>query len=50
MVLRYLALHYRGIEFYRVENMDNYLNKTMEFLNRQDEQFADDCKELFLNL
>ncbi len=48
MVLRYLALHYMGIEFYREETMDNYLNKTMEFLNRQDEKFIEDCKELFL--
>lgn len=47
MVLRYLALHYRGIDSYKVENMDNYLNKTMEFLNRQDEPFIDDCKQLF---
>ena len=48
MILRYLALHYMGIEFYKEETMDNYLNKTMEFLNRQDEKFIEDCKELFL--
>ncbi len=47
MVLRYLALHYRGIEFYKEETIDNYLNKTMEFLNRQNEQFIEDCKKLF---
>ena len=47
MVLRYLALHYMGIECYREETMDNYLNKTMEFLNRQDDRFIEECKELF---
>lgn len=47
MVLRYLALHYMGIECYREETMDNYLNKTMEFLNRQDGRFIEECKELF---
>lgn len=47
MVLRYLALHYMGIECYREETMDSYLNKTMEFLNRQDDRFIEECKELF---
>jgi hypothetical protein len=47
MVLRYLALRYLGMECYKEETMDNYLNKAMEFLNRQDDCFIKECKELF---
>lgn len=47
LVLRYLALHYLGIECYKEETIDNYLNKTMEFINEQDEQFIKKCSEDF---
>lgn len=47
MVLRYLALHYLGMVSYKEETMDNYLNKAMEYINRQDEQFIEQCSKLY---
>lgn len=49
MVLRYLALHYLGVDYYKDETIDNYLNKTMEFINKQDDSFIDNCTKLYFS-
>lgn len=47
MVLRYLALHYLGANEYKNCSIDEYLNKTMSFLNDQNDEFIEQCKELY---
>ncbi len=47
MVLRYLALHYLGVEAYKNCSIDDYLNKAMIFLNKQDDAFLARCKALY---
>lgn len=47
MVLRYLALHYLGANEYKNCSIDEYLNKAMVFLNKQDDSFIKQCKELY---
>lgn len=47
MVLRYLALHYLGPNEYKNCNIDEYLNKAMAFLNEQDDNFIEQCKDLY---
>lgn len=49
MVLRYLALHYLGPDGYKNCSIDEYLNKTMAFLNEQDDNFIEQCKELYFD-
>ena len=47
MVLRYLALHYLGAEAYKEDTMDNYLNNTMEFINKQNDIFIKECTDIY---
>ncbi|MCI9174558.1 MAG: DUF262 domain-containing protein [Lachnospiraceae bacterium] len=47
MVLRYLALHYLGPSEYKNCSIDEYLNKAMAFLNEQDDDFIEQCKDLY---
>ena len=47
MVLRYLALHYLGPNEYKNCSIDEYLNKAMAFLNEQDDNFIEQCKDLY---
>lgn len=47
MVLRYLALHYLGPNEYKNCSIDEYLNKAMVFLNEQDDNFIEQCKDLY---
>ena len=47
MVLRYLALHYLGPNEYKNCSIDEYLNKAMVFLNEQDDNFIQQCKDLY---
>lgn len=47
MVLRYLALHYLGVEAYKNCSIDDYLNKAMIFLNGQEDSFFEQCRALY---
>lgn len=47
MVLRYLALHYLYSNEYKNCSIDEYLNKAMVFLNEQDDNFIQQCKDLY---
>lgn len=49
MVLRYLALHYLGADEYKNCSIDEYLNKAMVYLNRQDDNFIKQCRKLYFD-